>query len=392
MTHKKPRPTFADRNHFSGLAWLLFLLLSPGQVFAEDKPCPIINTSLDQQSIDPSQPTKFSIWIEAGKNLRRIPPRVTLLFVNNAHVQVEPGSIDLESSGVRKEATLSIRGANPGLVSLVGKVPRWPQDCATLSLPVDTGLDSIARLNSDLVQTDLVTGARNHLYGDRTWSFVISFRNLAGNELRIGAPVTITLDATSGKLSTDKQHWDRLVPVPADENSTQSETVFLSLPNGSEKNAKIHVHVRRAGGGRDLLSGEVAFDYDYPWWDILLAIMCGCLIYSIIEALSAKKLGRFTWGSFSYKLALILAMGGLAYILADSKILGFEVDKTTIKGNILLGILVGCLGLEGIINRIRDFAQGGSNSTRPDVKTTPEVKPTATEVNPADPADAASPD
>jgi hypothetical protein len=387
MTHEKSRHVILQSKALSGIVCSFLLLFSAAQAPADEKPCPIINTSIDQEEIDPGHPTKFSIWIEGGPEVHQLPPKMTLIFVSNAHVWVEPGGVDLESSGKRQQATLHLKGLNPGLVSLVGKVPQWPRDCTALNLPVDTGLNSIATLNSDLVQTNPITGARDHLYGGRIWSFVILFRNLAGNNFRIGAPVTIILDAASGKLSTDKQHWNEQVPVPAVENSTQSETIFLSLPNGSETNAKIHVHVRRAGGGRDLLSGEVAFDYDYPWWGILLAIMGGCVIYSCIEALSAKKLGKFTWGSFSYKVALVLAIGGSAYILADSKILGFEVDKTTIKGNILLGILVGCLGLEGIINRIREFAHAGSNPAPPAVKPNPtpstEAEATAAEAKPA---------
>lgn len=348
---------------------------------AQEKPCPTINTSIDQQEIDPTQPTKFFIWIEAGPELRHLPSKVTLVFVTNTHVEVDPSSVDLQSSGKREEATLHVKGLNPGLVSLVGKIPQWPKDCTALNLPIDTGLNAIAKLNSDLIQTDPITGAREHLVGGGDpKTFTILFKNVAGNDVRMGAPVNISLDVTSGELSTNRKDWDTRVPVHADENSAQSETVFLQLPNGSEKNAKVHVHVRRAsGGGRDLLSGDFAFDYDYPGWQRLLAIIGGCLIYSAIEALSSKRLGKFSWSVFGYKLLLVLAMGVLAYIVEDSKILGFDVDKTTIKGNILFGVLVACLGLEGIINRIRDFAQGRTPSQldkgKPEVLDSAKSKP-----------------
>jgi hypothetical protein len=324
---------------------------------AQAKPCPTINTSIDQQEIDPTQPTTFSIWIETNKEAITIPHVVTLLFVPNTHVEVDPSSLDLPSSGVRTQATLRVKGINPGLVSLIGKIPQWPKECTALNLPIDTGLNAVAKLNTDLIQTDPVTGAREHLMGGDTKTFTILFKNVAGNDVRIGAPVNVSLDVSAGNLSKDQKDWKPQILVPTFENSSQSETVFLRLPNGSQKNANIHVHVLRTSGGRELLGGEIAFDYDYAWWQRLLAIIAGCLVYSVIEAFSSSSLGKFNRTAFGYKVLLIIAIGGLAYIVEDSKILGFEVDKTTIKGNVLFGVLVGCLGLEGVINRIREFAQ-----------------------------------
>jgi hypothetical protein len=324
-------------------------------------PCPVISTNLDDTVLNVTSPIPFLVWIEKPEGVTLNVQETTLLFFANDHISIEPNMLNLDVSGkTRSSATLSFKGDNVGLVTLKGKLTGWPSGCAELDLPIDTGFSSIAKLTSDLVTTDPQTGLRLHLTGGQQKSFTILFKNQADKDLQLGSPVTVILEATDGaKLSVDSKKWDTKTTVNANQGSTQTEPVLIRPPSGgSETDARIYVHVHRNSASNDLLNGTIVYDFDYPWWLRLLSIIAGCLIYSAIEALSSKRLGKFSWDSLWVKLFLMLAIGVLAYVIEDSKILGFEVSKTTIKGNVMFGVLVGCLGLEGIINRIRDFVHG----------------------------------
>ena len=368
---------------------------------ASEKPCPIINTTIDDE-VDITKPIAVSLWIDAPPGTLSIPKKLQLDFVNGKHLTVNPAEITLQANGTRVPVKLDVNGPNQGIVFLQGKASAWPEGCTALQLPVDTGLKDVARLNSDLITTDPSSGAREHLVGGDEKTFTILFKTLAGNDLDLGAPVTLALEATSdATLSTDRHKWDRRAIVSAHNNNPRSETVFLKLPNHSVKDAVIYVQVRRASGDRVLLSGQINFDCDYPWWARLLAILAGCSLYALIEALSSKGLGKFTWKGFGIKLTLTLLLGLLAFVVEDTKILGFDVDKTTIKGNVLFGVLVGCLSLEGLINRIRDFVkaapkESGESKDKKDVDpkpatgsgtpgTTSEKSPQGTEATPVEP-------
>ena len=331
---------------------------------ATDKACPVINTTLDDDEVNPVKPVQISIWVEAGVQAKSVPKSIVINFVNSDAVSVSPSEMKLNTSGVHTKAVVTFSPPNSGLVVIKAKVSGWPHDCGALDLPVDTGFKHVARIDSDLVSMDGETGARKHLMGGDEKLFVVSFKTMDGSDLQLGAPVSIELKAPSGvRLSKDHKTWDYHLLVPANGNNSKSEPIYIRLPENSAKDARIYVAVKRESGERNYLNGSISFDFDYPWWERLVAILAGCLLYSLVEAVSSGFLHKFKFGDTVVNVVAVMLAGIVAFLIQDTRLLGFSIDGTTIKGNVLFGLLIGCLGLEGLIKRVREFAKGSTDKS-----------------------------
>jgi hypothetical protein len=170
-------------------------------------------------------------------------------------------------------------------------------------------------------------------------------------------------------MPTDRRivlNWTQQVPITGEGN--RLGTLQLKLPErGAERNAKLTINgyldrkddfsATNAQTVNSILDADILFDYNYAEWIRLLAIIGGCIGYSLFDTLTSKPDGKFSWSALGLKTMLLGLVGGLAFLIEDTKLLGFDVDKTTIKGNVLFGFLVGCLGLDGIMRRIQEFVR-----------------------------------
>jgi len=383
ITQKVGAATGRLRSHRR--SWIAILAVSTLTAVAASADCPVVRTSIGDQEIDPLQTHDVFVWIERYSRSTNLPSTITLIFNNNRYVSTDKRELVLHipasearagalTSGKREVIKVSFSKDARGLASLKGNVvTALPPECNNSFEQVINigGFTGTAKLTTNLVQVDSTSGSRIPFTGGDVKTFTIFAKDNADQPFKLGATITFIVTAPPGALlSTGDGKWVSQLPVTGD--GRRLADLQLKLPERSaEKNAKLTINGTLSGNNTQtsanshpgsILDADILFDYEYIWWIRLLAIIGGAICYSLVDAADLKLHGKFEWASFGFKMFLLVLVGLLAFLVEDTKILGFAVDKTTIKGNILFGFLVGCLGLDGIINRVREFINAGKPS------------------------------